>query len=133
MIKKTKPGAADGAADDNETSPTFRDNAEINAKIDDYIKQNPKYWEYLQSMPRERLERAMVLAKVQQANRKQQMDKGVLRKIDQDPELKQSLEKLVKDLPEDQRQNALVRMGSKVLRDIGFYKSRAQQQGSVKV
>lgn len=48
--------------------PTFRDNAEVNAKIDAYIQQNPKYWQYVQSMPRERMERAMVLTKVQQQN-----------------------------------------------------------------
>ena len=133
MIKKTKPSAAEGASDAGESTPSFRENAEINAKIDAYIQQNPKYLEYLQAMPRERLERAMVLSKVQQQERKEKLDQGVLRKIEGDPELKQSLDALVQKLPEDQRQTALVRMGSKVLRDIGFFKARTQQQGGVKV
>ncbi len=133
MIKKTKSNRADSAPQAGEFTPTFRDNAEINAKIDAYIQQNPKYWQYVQSMPRERMERAMVLTKVQQQERQQKLDQGVLRKIEGDPELKQSLQALVKDLPEDQKQNALVKMGSKVLRDIGFFKSRTQQQGGVKV
>ncbi len=133
MLKKSKSSGADSAPEAGESTPTFRDNAEINAKIDAYIQQNPKYWEYVTSLPRERLERAMVLTKVQQQERQQKLDQGVLRKIEGDPELKQSLHALVKDLPEEQKQSALVRMGSKVLRDIGFYKSRTQQQGGVKV
>lgn len=133
MIKKTKSNDADSAPEAGESTPTFRDNAEINAKIDSYIQDNQKYWQYVQNLPRERLERAMVLTKVQQQERQQKLDQGVLRKIEGDPELKQSLNALVKDLPEEQKQSALVRMGSKVLRDIGFYKSRTQQQGGVKV
>lgn len=133
MIKRTKSNGADSAPEAGESTPTFRDNAEVNAKIDAYIQQNPKYWQYVQSMPRERIERAMVLTKVQQQKRQQKLDQGVLKKIEGDPELKQSLHALVKDLPEEQKQSALVRMGSKVLRDIGFYKSRTQQQGGVKV
>jgi hypothetical protein len=133
MIKRTKSNGADSAPQAGESTPTFRDNAEVNAKIDTYIQENPKYWQYVQSMPRERMERAMVLTKVQQQERQQKLDQGVLKKIEGDPELKQSLHALVKDLPEDQRQSALVRMGSKVLRDIGFFKSRTQQQSGVKV
>lgn len=133
MIKRTKSSGADSAPQAGESTPTFRDNAEVNAKIDAYIQQNPKYWQYVQSMPRERMERAMVLTKVNQQERQQKLDQGVLKKIESDPELKRSLQALVKDLPEDQQQNALVRMSSKVLRDIGFFKSRTQQQGGVKV
>lgn len=133
MIKKTKSGSANSAPETGESTPAFRDNAEINAKIDAYIQQNPKYWQYVQNMPRERMERTMILTKVQQQERQQRLDQGVLRKIESDPELKQSLHSLVKDLPEEQQQSALVRMGSKVLRDIGFFKSRTQQQGGVKV
>lgn len=133
MIKKTKSNSANSAPQTGESTPTFRDNAEVNAKIDAYIQQNPKYWQYVQSMPRERMERAMFLTKVNQQERQEKLDQGVLKKIEGDPELKQSLQALVKDLPEDQQQNALVRMGSKVLRDIGFFKSRTQQQGGVKV
>ncbi len=133
MIKKSKSNAADAAPEAGESTPTLRENAEINTKIDAYIRDNPKYWQYVQNLPRERSERAMVLTKVQQQERQQKLDQGVLRKIEGDPELKQSLQALVKDLPEDQQQNALVKMGSKVLRDIGFFKSRTQQQGGVKV
>jgi hypothetical protein len=34
------------------------------AKIDAHIKENPKYWDYIQAMPRDRLERTVVLNEV---------------------------------------------------------------------
>lgn len=137
MIKKTKSNPADDTTNpadmtqQGEPAPTYRENAAINAKIDEYIQKNPEYVKFLQGMPRERMERAMVLNKVQQQERKERFDSGVMRKIDGDPELKQSLDALVKNLPEDQKQSALVKMGNHLLRDIGFFKSRGQ--GGVKV
>jgi hypothetical protein len=100
MIKKSKETA--NGSRDNE-GPQFRDNPEINAKIDDYIKQNPKHWSYIQSMPPERMARALVLNEVQRRDRTQNMRKGILRKLEQDPELKQAYQTLVKNLPEDHR------------------------------
>lgn len=43
MIKKTKSNSANSAPQAGESTPTFRDHAEVNAKIDAYIQQNPKY------------------------------------------------------------------------------------------
>jgi hypothetical protein len=48
---------------------TYRSNPEVEAKIDAYIKENPKYWNYLQQMPRDRLERTVVLNEVRQLDR----------------------------------------------------------------
>ena len=53
------PSAGGNAAPTDQ--PTFRSNPEVDAKIDAYIKENPKYWAYVQAMPRERLERTVVL------------------------------------------------------------------------
>ena len=38
----------------------------MDAKIDAYVKENPKYWSYVQAMPRERLERTVVLNEVRE-------------------------------------------------------------------
>ena len=54
--KTPAPPSAGGNAAPTE-QPTFRTNPEVDAKIDAYIKDNPKYWAYVQAMPRERLER----------------------------------------------------------------------------
>ena len=90
----------------------YRDNPKVNARIDEYIKNNPKHWDYIQSMPRERLERALVLSEVKK------MKAGILRKLDQNPELKQAYETLVKHLPEDQREKVMVSIASRTMRSI---------------
>jgi len=57
-----------------------------NARIDEYIKNNSKHWDYIQSMPRERLERALVLSEVNKLDRQQKMKDGILRKLEQNPD-----------------------------------------------
>jgi hypothetical protein len=96
----------------------FRDNPKVNARIDEYIKNNPKHWDYIKAMPRERLERALVLSEVNKLDRQQKMKDGILRKLEQDPELKQAYETLVKNLPEDQREKAMVSIASRTMRSI---------------
>ena len=125
MIKKSKE-AANGSRDNE--GPQFRDNPEINAKIDDYIKQNPKHWAYIHSMPAERMARALVLNEVQRRDRTQNMRKGILRKLEQDPELKQAYQTLVKNLPEDQREQAMVTIAARTMRNIPPH--RAQRAGA---
>ncbi|TLD71320.1 hypothetical protein FEM03_07255 [Phragmitibacter flavus] len=131
MIKKSKTDGHE-AADSSQT--TFRDNAQINQKIDDYIQKNPKHWQYIQAMPRQRMERAMVLHEVQKNERQQKLENGILRKLERDPELKKTYENLVKDLPEDQREKAMVSIASRTMRDIAARQSRKERtQGAVTV
>ena len=130
MIRKQK--AEEKPAEQGEAqAPAYRDNAEINAKIDDYIAQNPKRWEYVQSMPRERLERAVILSDVQKAERQQKMANGVMKKLEGDPELKKTYENLVSHLPENEREKAIV----SIARTMGGIQARQQSasQGGVKV
>src|ERR1700676_3856111 len=96
------PGAGGNAAPTDQ--PTFRNNPEVDAKIDAYIKENPKYWSYVQAMPRERLERTVVLNEVRELDRQQRMREGVMKQVNRNPELKRAYDLLVKDLPEDQKE-----------------------------
>lgn len=127
MIKKSKE--ENGAVREN-TEPQFRDNPQVNAKIDQYIKENPKYWSYVQSMPVERMARALVLHEVQKQDRTQNMRKGIMRKLEQDPELKQAYQALVKNLPENQREKAMINIAARTMRDIA---PREVQKAGVKV
>src|ERR1041385_6175354 len=95
----TPPGASGNAAPTD--PPTFRWNPEVDAKIDAYIKENPKYWNYVQAMPRERLERTVVLNEVRELDRQQRMREGLMKRINSNPGLKHAYDTLVKDLPED--------------------------------
>jgi hypothetical protein len=96
----------------------YRDNPKVNARIDEYIKNNPKHWDYIKTMPRERLERALVLSEVNKLDRLQKMKDGIMRKLEQNPKLKQAYETLVEGLPEDQREKAMVSIASRTMRSI---------------
>ena len=85
---KTKTPPSNGAVADapatNETRYQ-RTNPEAEAKINDWIKNNPKNWDYIKAMPRDRLERTVVLNEVRHVERRQYVDTGVLQNIKNNP------------------------------------------------
>lgn len=122
---KTPPNDASGASAPQD-QPTYRNVPEVDAKIDAYIKENPDYWNYLQAMPRDRLERTVVLNEVRELDRQQRIQNGVMKHINANPKLKQAYETLVKDVPEDQREEVMAQMARQKQRAVG--RSQAQQQ-----
>ena len=115
-MSKTKaqsaPPAAAGPTAAATDQPTYRNNPEVDAKIDAHIRENPKYWAYVQGMPRERLERALILTEVQKIDRQQRMREGLMSRINANPELKQAFDTLVKNVPEDQRENVIAQIAA---------------------
>ena len=118
------PGAGGNAAPTDQ--PTFRSNPEVDAKIDAYIKDNPKYWAYVQAMPRERLERTVVLNEVRELDRQQRMREGLMKRISTNPSLKNAYDTLVKDLPEDQKESVIAQIARSTRRAVA--RSQGQQQ-----
>ena len=114
------------SADAGGDSPKLRDNVEVNAKIDAYIQANPKEWTYIQGLPRERLERMLVLQKVNKVERRERIRSSVMKKLDANPELKEAYRKLVKNLPAEQQEKAMTSIAARTLRTIT---PRPQQQG----
>ena len=127
---KTKP-APNGASGANapQEPANYRINPEVEAKIDSYIKENPKYWNYLQAMPRDRLERTVVLNEVRQIDRQQRMREGIMKRINDDPKLKSAYEILVKDVPEDQREEVMTQMARQKQRTVARSQEQRQTQG----
>ena len=113
--KTTAQSSASGNAAPSDP-PTYRQNPEVDAKIDAYVKENPKYWTYIQGMPRERLERTLVLNEVRELDRQQRMKEGIL---------KQAYETLVKDLPEEQRETMIAQLARQAKRALA--RSQVQQ------
>ena len=127
MIRKsTKPQS--GEADTAE--PQFKENPQVNARIDEFIKNNPKQWDFIQSMPPERMARALVLNEVQKLDRREKMREGVLTKLHQNPEMKEHIQGLVKHLPENQREDAMVSIAARTMRAV---KPKETQTPGVKV
>jgi hypothetical protein len=114
MLKgKIRQVAGNGEAGNGDA---LRDNPRVNAKIDDWIKNNEKHWAYIQALPRERIERALALHEVQKIERGEKLDAGILRRLNENPETKQAYELLVKHLPEDQREQAMVSLARQNMR-----------------
>jgi hypothetical protein len=125
---KSKP-APNGASSTSVEPTVYRTNPEVEAKIDSYIKENPKYWNYLQAMPRDRLERTVVLNEVRQVERQQRMRDGIMKRINDDPKLKQAYETLVKDVPEDHREEVMTQMARQKQRTVARSQEQRQTQG----
>ena len=123
--KTSAPPSASGNAAPAD-QPTFRTNPEVDAKIDAYIKDNPKYWAYVQAMPRERLERTVVLNEVRELDRQQRMREGLMKRINSNPALKNAYETLVKDLPEDQKEGVIAQIARSARRAVA--RTQGQQQ-----
>jgi hypothetical protein len=109
-------GATDAGTADQ--IPKYRDNVEINAKIDAYIQANPKEWAYIQGLPRERLERMLVLQNVNKIERRARIRASVTKQLEANPELKEAYRKLVKNLPAEQQERAMMSIAARTLRTI---------------
>ena len=116
--KNTNGNGAAAATEPVVDSPKYRDNKEINAKIDAYIQANPKEWDYIQGLPRERLERMLVLQHVNRIDRRQRIRASVLKQLDANPELKEAYRKLVKNLPAEQQERAMTTIAARTLRTV---------------
>ncbi len=130
--KTSAPPSASGNAAPTDT-PTFRNNPEVDGKIDTYINNNPKYWAYVQGMPRDRLERTVVLNEVRELDRQQRIREGVLKQINQNPDLKRAYDVLVKDLPEDQKEGVMAQIARQAKRVVARSQSQQQSKQGVMV
>ena len=121
---KTPPNGAPGAT--ASTEPNYRINPEVESKIDNWIKQNPKSWDYISAMPLDRLRRTLVLNEVRQIDRQQRVREFTMNRINANPELKRAYETLVKDVPEDQREEVMSQMARQKQRAVA--RSQTQQE-----
>jgi hypothetical protein len=128
LKRSTAPVGAETAEQNGNGEEPFeiKENPRVNAQIDGYIKTNPKQWAFLKSLPRERLERAVVWEKIRNNEQRHKLDNGLLRKIEQNPALKKDYEALLKHIPEDQQERAKVA----IARTLVLSQSRGQRQAA---
>jgi len=106
-----------------------RTNVETETKINDWIQKNPKNWDYIKAMPRDRLERTVVLNEVRHVERRQYVDTGVLQNVKNSPDLKAAYDVVLKDVPEDKRDEVILSMErEKWLNNKNPSQSRTQTQ-----
>jgi len=107
--------------------PTFRNNAEVDAKIDAHIKENPEHWNWIKALPRERLERMLILNEVRHLDRQQNFKKNIIDQVEADPARKQAYEILMKDVPEEQRADLIAQLEKRKWR-ANQSKTQSQRQ-----
>lgn len=115
-IRKTKNEALAEVQTPNGESTQYRENPKTNEKIDAWIANNPDRWEYFRNLPPERAARKLVLNEVQNYERRQKMNNGILNKLKENPEALKAYESLVKHLPEDQRERAMISIARQAFR-----------------
>ena len=125
--KNPPPGGNNGSGAAANEPRELRTNPEVDAKIDAYIKENPKYWSYIQALPRERLERSLVLTEVQKLDRQQRIRDGLMKEINRNPEMKQAYETILKNVPENMRDLLMTQIASQAKRTIARSQRLAQQ------
>jgi len=115
-MQKTKPQEASNARTPDGAAPQYKNNPKVDDKIDTWIKDNPDRWNFFRSLPPERMARMLVLNEINNYERRQKMNNGILTKLEQNPEAKAAYETLVKSLPEDQRERAMISIARQTLR-----------------
>ena len=128
---KGKPQDQSSASDSN--APQFRENPEVNSKIDSFIKANPRRWDYIQAMSPERMARTIVLQDVQKQERTERIRSGVLKKLEENPELKKAYQTLVKNLPEDQQEKMMANLAMRTQRTVTRGESQEGKRASLRV
>ena len=104
---KNTNGTGSAGADAADQIPKYRD-----------IQANPKEWSYIQRLPRERLERMLVLQNVNKIERRARIRASVTKQLEANPELKEAYRKLVKNLPAEQQERAMMSIAARTLRTI---------------
>jgi len=115
-MQKTKTQEASNARTPDGATPQFKNNPKVDEKIDTWIRDNPERWKFFHSLPPERMARMLVLNEVNNFERRQKMNNGIMAKLEQNPEAKAAFETLVKSLPEDQRERAMISIARQTLR-----------------
>jgi hypothetical protein len=106
---KTPPASAATTPASNEPH-NYRINPEKEAKIDDWIKNNQPSWDYIKAMPLDRLRRTVVLNEVRRIENRERVDTEIIQEINNDPARKQAYDILTKDMPEEQREEVILKM-----------------------
>ena len=109
--KKPTPGK------ENDTAAQPRRNAEIDAKIDLFIAENPSFIESLKAQPREVLERKVILARIRDIEAQQQYSQKVLSWLNkaENAELKETLVSTLPHTAKPEKQEQLLASQAKMV------------------
>ena len=88
-------------------------NAELDAKIDAFIKENRELYERINGYSKEYLVRQKMLALMESRSYRNARNQEVLEWVEQNPEIKARVAERVRHVPEDRRQGAFLNVAKK--------------------
>lgn len=88
--------------------PALRKNPEIDAKLDEFIRQNPRLHEYYQALSKEELIRKLMLGKMQRAEYANNRNEEIRAWVEEHPEIKAKVEERVRNVPTANRERAFI-------------------------
>lgn len=83
-------------------------NAERDAEIDTFIKENPKLYEKINGYSKEYLVRQKILGIMETRKRENARDQEIREWVEQNPEIKSRVEERIRNVPEENRQRAFL-------------------------
>ena len=98
-----------GATETNHEARTFRSNPETETKIDNWIQANPKDWDYIKSLPIDRLRRVVVLNDIRKSEAIDRAGQEILKAVNDDPKRRQAYDMLTEGMSEEQRENYIIK------------------------
>src|SRR5580700_2672634 len=87
---------------------TVRVNPEIDAKIDQFIKENPDLHEYYNGLSKEQLIRKVMLEKMRRGEYRQRRNEEIAEWVELHPEIKTKVEERIRNVPVENRQRAFI-------------------------
>lgn len=102
------PSLKQQVADKKAQESTLRRNPEIDAKLDQFIRENPKLLASYQALSKDDLIRKLMLKKMNQHQFREGRNAEVLEWVEGNPDIKAKIEAQVRNVPEANRQRAFV-------------------------
>ena len=102
------PSLKQAVAEKKAQEPTLRRNPEIDAKLDRFIQENPKLFEYYQGLSKEELIRKQMLGKMQRSEYTNGRNEEIKAWVEEHPEIKSKIEERIRNVPEANRERAFI-------------------------
>ena len=102
------PSLKQAVAEKKAQEPTLRRNPEIDAKLDEFIGENPKLIEYYNGLSKDELIRKLMLGKMQRAEYSNGRNEEIRAWVEEHPEIKSKIEERLRNVPAANRERAFI-------------------------
>ncbi|MFZ5495444.1 MAG: hypothetical protein ACOZE5_08940 [Verrucomicrobiota bacterium] len=102
------PSLKQQIADKKAQEPTLRRNPEIDAKLDEFIKQNPVLVGYYNGLSKDDLIRKLMLGKMQRSEYRNGRNEEIKAWVEEHPEVKARIEERIRHVPAANRERAFI-------------------------